>query len=509
MATGFIFLQNGGFTLFPISGNPASRTKGDIWVDDADGLFIVYDGSGNRKMVATDGAQTVASKTLHNTIFTGTVTGLTKSDVGLGNVDNYSAAQLAALSQTLTNKTIDSASNTITIDGDEATVEDLALTSLKTVLADASKFLVRDASGIVVSNTKAVPTGVVVGDSDTQTLTNKTISGASNTLSNIPLATAVTGVLDEVNGGTGQSSFTKGDLLVASAATTLNKLPISTNGFVLTADSVESTGLKWAAPSTGLLAVAAKTSNYTLTDSDNLITLDSSGGTFDITLPTAVGRTGKQFTLKKISNDLTAINLLFTGGQNLDSYTTYGLYTYNESLTFVSNGTNYVILDHKTDTPWIDNGALTITASTSNPTKGGTITRDKVFYRRQGSDVYLMYQYHHTTAGTSGTGQYIFTLPVEIDTNIVPAVGGAMNTTLVATDETPSIISSNGFVTNNTNRGQATCVLRTSTTFSVFGLQGVSAAAAIIQSGTNMDLSANNCGYTFLIGPIPVVGWKN
>jgi hypothetical protein len=68
---------------------------------------------------------------------------------------------------TLTNKTID---------GDDNTVQDLALTSLKTNLTDASKFLVRDASGIVVSNTKDVPVGVVVGDSDTQTLTNKTLT---------------------------------------------------------------------------------------------------------------------------------------------------------------------------------------------------------------------------------------------------------------------------------------------------------------------------------------------
>lgn len=76
--------------------------------------------------------------------------------------------------QTLTNKTID---------GDNNTVQDLALASLKTVLADASKFLVRDASGIVVSNTKAVPSGDVVGTSDAQVLTNKDIDGgtASNT----------------------------------------------------------------------------------------------------------------------------------------------------------------------------------------------------------------------------------------------------------------------------------------------------------------------------------------
>lgn len=70
-------------------------------------------------------------------------------------------------SQVLTNKTID---------GDDNTLQDIGLFSLKTTLADANKFLVRDGSGIVISNTKAVPSGVVVGDSDSQTLTNKTLS---------------------------------------------------------------------------------------------------------------------------------------------------------------------------------------------------------------------------------------------------------------------------------------------------------------------------------------------
>ena len=85
-------------------------------------------------------------------------------------------------SQTLTTKTID---------GDDNTLSDIALTSLKTVLADASKFVVRDASGIPVSNTKAVPSGVVVGTTDTQALTNKDMTDSSNTFPNSLGATEI------------------------------------------------------------------------------------------------------------------------------------------------------------------------------------------------------------------------------------------------------------------------------------------------------------------------------
>ena len=53
--------------------------------------------------------------------------------------------------------------------------------------------------------------------------------------------------ITEAFGGTGQTTYTKGDLLCASAATTLTKLAVGANGTVVTADSAETCGVKWAA----------------------------------------------------------------------------------------------------------------------------------------------------------------------------------------------------------------------------------------------------------------------
>lgn len=67
-----------------------------------------------------------------------------------------------------------------------------------------------------------------------QTLTNKTISGSSNTISNIALGSQVTGTLPATSGGTAQATYTTGDLIYASATNTLSKLGIGSSNKVLT-----------------------------------------------------------------------------------------------------------------------------------------------------------------------------------------------------------------------------------------------------------------------------------
>jgi len=71
-----------------------------------------------------------------------------------------------------------------------------------------------------------------------ETLTNKTINGSSNTITNVSLSTGVTGTLPATNGGTGQSTYAVGDLLVGGATNTLAKLADVATGNALISGGV-------------------------------------------------------------------------------------------------------------------------------------------------------------------------------------------------------------------------------------------------------------------------------
>ena len=58
----------------------------------------------------------------------------------------------------------------------------------------------------------------------TETLTNKTISGGNNTISNVSLTSGVTGILPIANGGTGTSTSTGSGSVVLSNSPVLNNI---------------------------------------------------------------------------------------------------------------------------------------------------------------------------------------------------------------------------------------------------------------------------------------------
>lgn len=249
--------------------NPAQTNNSTLTVPDLGGV--------NQDFALTAATQTLSNKNLQDTTvaFTDSVDATKKIKFNAGGTTGTSTTIAAAqtgdvtvtlpaatttlvgdtTSQTLTNKTLSNA----TLTGGSTTIQDGAAI---VDTADATKRLEFDVGGTTATFTRLLTaqttnrtltlpdaTDTLVGRNTTDTLTNKSIA-----------ATQLTGTVSITNGGTGQSSATaafdalaptttKGDL-VAHNGTDNIRVPVGSNGQVLTADSAQSSGLSWTSPLT-------------------------------------------------------------------------------------------------------------------------------------------------------------------------------------------------------------------------------------------------------------------
>jgi hypothetical protein len=74
------------------------------------------------------------------------------------------------------------------------------------------------------------------------------------------------GTLAIARGGTGLTTYDKGDLLAGNASNVLAKLPLGTNGQVLCVDTTTATGLKWSAATASVTSVSSTTAALTVTN---------------------------------------------------------------------------------------------------------------------------------------------------------------------------------------------------------------------------------------------------
>jgi hypothetical protein len=134
----------------------------------------------------------------------------------------------------------------------------------------------------------------------------------------------------------------------ASASTTgayTLTLPVDdgASGEVLTTDG--SGVLSWTSAASGG-AYSLKSANYTITNTDDTIGVDTSGGAVTITLPTAVGITGKRFTVIKTTDDSNSSIIATTSGETVATRASSNVVQsrFGDYVTVVSDGTNYQIV---------------------------------------------------------------------------------------------------------------------------------------------------------------------
>jgi hypothetical protein len=186
-------------------------------------------------VVGTTDTQTLTNKTLTTPVLSGTASGTTAGRLGyLSGALTYGtgSVQRTAVNtdeaQTLTNKTINGSNNTIT---------NVSLTAGVTGTLPV-------ANGGTGATTQQAAINALAG---TQTA-NRVLrsNGTNTTLSQVALATDVTGTLPVANGGTGSTSLTANNVLLGNDTSALQVVAPGTSGNVLT-----SNGTTWTSAPAG------------------------------------------------------------------------------------------------------------------------------------------------------------------------------------------------------------------------------------------------------------------
>jgi hypothetical protein len=98
----------------------------------------------------------------------------------------------------------------------------------------------------------AVTVGIQASSTTQSGAVQLTDSTSSTSTTTAATPNSVKSAYDLANGAVAKSTFTtKGDIVAATASSTISRLGVGTNGQVLTADSTAATGIKWATPSGG------------------------------------------------------------------------------------------------------------------------------------------------------------------------------------------------------------------------------------------------------------------
>jgi len=92
-----------------------------------------------------------------------------------------------------------------------------------------------------------------------------------------------------------------------------------------------------------VVTLATKTAAYTLTATDSVILADATSAAFTVTLPSAAGIAGRQYTIKKVDSSANAVTIASAAG-NIDGAATKILSAQWQAVRVVSDGGNWFVV---------------------------------------------------------------------------------------------------------------------------------------------------------------------
>lgn len=295
---------------------------------------------------------------------------------------------------------------------------------------------------------------------------------------------------------------TKGDLIARDTSTNI-RIPVGSNGLVLTADSTVAGGVGWATPAGTAVSVTTCTANVTTANAIDIYRINGNGSTFTVTLGTASGLTGKIHYIQRIDNSIT-LPIPISG--TIDGDTNWQLNTQYEGYRIYSDGTEWKMISHLTNTQTSAAQAISLTASTTAPTKSANIETDNVSWWRDGRFAHIKWDYSHGSGGTAGSGYYLLNFPDGLvgDTTIIPPFGAS-----IATGGIRALARSfvgQGYFVQGPNRGNILAFLQTNTQVQMLIEELYVSVTA--WSSANFPVSNGSLAIQFT-AKVPISGWKD
>lgn len=215
-----------------------------------------------------------------------------------------------------------------------------AIARSKTATGTAYRIVANDSGGVMSENAALTASRALASDANGQPVAATTTTTELNYVNGVTSA-----IQTQLDAKQARATLTtKGDLYVATASATVARQAIGTDGQVLTADSAQTNGLKWATPTAATTyAIATKTGNYTVDVTDYCLLGDATGGGFTFTLPAAASNSGRVFQFKKLDSSANIVTVDGNASETIDGATTYTLTIQYESITIISDGTSWYI----------------------------------------------------------------------------------------------------------------------------------------------------------------------